>query len=152
MMQGASGAPQRYTELGCTTEMSNVHNVMDVAWPPCAIRSTSKQGKSGHVKAAKLLCVSSAKANTSKKDCNASATNPGVHLQTFRSWVQGDLDSRCVREIVNGGSQKAFIKKELATKLHLKVLRHAKKMINAFASNNLTTVDESKVVQVHMWS
>lgn len=37
---------------------------------------------------------------------------------------------------------------ELETKLHLRLLRHAKTMMNAFVSNSLANVRESKVVEV----
>ncbi|XP_037528030.1 uncharacterized protein LOC119405253 [Rhipicephalus sanguineus] len=75
-----------------------------------------------------------------------------VNLQTFRSWIVGFNETSYVRGIIDGGSQRTFIKEVLVTRLGLKILRETCLAVNTFASDAPSRVTKCNVVEVRLRS
>ncbi|XP_064475321.1 uncharacterized protein LOC135389185 [Ornithodoros turicata] len=76
-----------------------------------------------------------------------------VLLQTFRAWASSDTACTQLRGVVDGGSQKTFIREDIAQKLKLQVVGEAKLHIHTFANQATTTkVHLGRVVEVHLRS
>lgn len=76
----------------------------------------------------------------------------GVHPQTIRSWVIGSNDVSCVRGILDGGSQRNYIKEYLVAKLALKVVGETSLAVNAFTSAATLQEQRNKVVELRLRS
>lgn len=88
--------------------------------------ATTMCNPNANEKSTRKLNTTTACVNETQSDQNERSTavtscqlDEGVHLQTFRSWV-GREDKACyIRGILDSGSQRSFIKEELATRLQL---------------------------------
>lgn len=94
------------------------------------------------------ICVSasSSGARSEKK------FSDGIYLQTFKAFLVTNAGSCYVKGIIDGGSQRTFIKEEVAQRLGLKVLRRTKIALNTFASNASKVIERSPVVEVKLKS
>ncbi|XP_042149590.1 uncharacterized protein LOC121837829 [Ixodes scapularis] len=76
---------------------------------------------------------------------------PSVLLQTFRSWVGTGLNQAYIRGIIDGGSQKTFIREDLARKLNLKVVGERIMQLNTFACSDSNRCRQKfTVVRIHI--
>ncbi|XP_064469845.1 uncharacterized protein LOC135384579 [Ornithodoros turicata] len=73
-----------------------------------------------------------------------------ILLQTFRAWATSDRTTAYLRGIIDGGSQRTFIREDVANKLQLKVMGETTLQLNTFAnespSRSATTVKIVKLV------
>ncbi|XP_040076990.1 uncharacterized protein LOC120848986 [Ixodes scapularis] len=77
----------------------------------------------------------------------------GVLLQTFRGWIVTDKKPAYIRSIVDGGSQKTFIREDVATKFQLDTIGHLDLKFNTFASTETNIPSQHlKVVSLHLRS
>ncbi|XP_042143858.1 uncharacterized protein LOC121834182 [Ixodes scapularis] len=76
----------------------------------------------------------------------------GIYLQTFKAFLVTNAGSCYVKGIIDGGSQRTFIKEEVAQRLGLKVPRRTKIALNTFASNASKVIERSPVVEVKLKS
>lgn len=72
-----------------------------------------------------------------------------VMLQTARSWTEGHDKRLLTRMLLDGGSQRTFIRKEISERLGLRVLGDETLSIYTFGGN--TTVDQQKCRRVELW-
>ncbi|XP_042148494.1 uncharacterized protein LOC121837103 [Ixodes scapularis] len=76
---------------------------------------------------------------------------PSALLQTFRSWVGTGLNRAYIRGVIDGGSQKTFIREDLARKLNLKVVGERIMQLNIFAcSDSNRSRQKFTVVRIHI--
>lgn len=68
-----------------------------------------------------------------------------IYLQTFRAWAVSDDQSLYIRGLFDNGSQKTFIREDIAQRLKLPVLRELDISINTFASPSTKTAKHSLV-------
>ncbi|XP_064469553.1 uncharacterized protein LOC135384272 [Ornithodoros turicata] len=79
--------------------------------------------------------------------------NTEVLLQTFRAWASSDKEGALVRGIIDGGSQRTFIRDDIARKLKLRVIRETTLQLNTFANETASKrVRRCKVVEVRLRS
>lgn len=74
-----------------------------------------------------------------------------VLLQTFRAWAVTDNDSCYFRAIIDGGSQRTFIRKDMSRKLNLKVLKQTSLRLNTFGNPN-ALAQQLRIVQARLRS
>lgn len=76
---------------------------------------------------ARFSCTSTRRTNSEEVD---------GHLQTFRPWIVTEIEkcSAYVRDVRDGG-HRTFIKKDIAERLHLTVIRKTKILMNAFSTS-----------------
>lgn len=93
------------------------------------------------------------------RDANATSTaltscqlGEDVHLQTFRSWIIGPSDARYIRGILDGGSQRTFLKEDLVEKLGLKVVGETSLAVNSLAPAVPSKERRHKIVEVRLRS
>ncbi|XP_064488370.1 uncharacterized protein LOC135400468 [Ornithodoros turicata] len=75
-----------------------------------------------------------------------------VLLQTFRAWATSDQNAAYIRGIIDGGSQRTFIREDVATKLKLTTVGETTLQINAFANNTHRTPTIVKIVKLGLRS
>ncbi|XP_029842866.2 uncharacterized protein LOC115326201 [Ixodes scapularis] len=66
-----------------------------------------------------------------------------VLLQTFRSWAVSDESCAYIRGIIDGGSQKTFIREDLAGKLKLKIIGQRSMKLNTFANSGSDVIKQN---------
>ncbi|XP_064470219.1 uncharacterized protein LOC135384969 [Ornithodoros turicata] len=91
---------------------------------------------------------------------NMMATNGAPHkqnsevlLQTFRTWASSDAECALLRGVVDGGSQRTFVREDIAKKLTLKVIGESNMHINTFANDAPSNrIHNGKVVELRLRS
>ncbi|XP_064479339.1 uncharacterized protein LOC135392562 [Ornithodoros turicata] len=91
---------------------------------------------------------------------NMMATNGAPHkqnsevlLQTFRTWASSDAECALLRGVVDGGSQRTFVREDIAKKLKLKVIGESNMQINTFANDAPSNrIHKGKVVELRLRS
>lgn len=107
-----------------------------------------KQKKEGSSAGNETIFVSASRAAT-RSDRK---TSDGIYLQTFKAWAVTNEGTSYVKGIFDGGSQRSFIKEELAQRLGLRVLRTTRIALNTFASRNTKVIEHNSVVEVKLRS
>ncbi|XP_040079550.1 uncharacterized protein LOC115321332 [Ixodes scapularis] len=74
-----------------------------------------------------------------------------VLLQTFRAWAEEGNQRLYVRAIIDGGSQRTFIREDLSRKLDLKVLGDVSLRLNTF-DHSTSRPQRRRLVQVRLHS
>ncbi|XP_064475618.1 uncharacterized protein LOC135389507 [Ornithodoros turicata] len=95
----------------------HVTTMCDPSWKPSKTQGTIDEATSA-------VCSSPA-------ECNSSDT---TYLQTFRAWAVSSNDCLYVRGLFDSGSQRSFIREDVAETLKLPVTGEIEISINAFAS------------------
>ena len=111
-------------------------------------RVSTTTGPSGSA----TVCVSS---NALSSCNNESSTGQppkdnAVYLQTFRTELANNDRRQCVRGILDGGSQRSFIKEDVARKLSLKVVRQTRLALNTFGSTCSSAPEKRNVVEIQL--
>ncbi|XP_064478061.1 uncharacterized protein LOC135391626 [Ornithodoros turicata] len=76
-----------------------------------------------------------------------------VMLQTFRVWASSDTECAYLRGIFDGGSQRTFIRDDIARMLKLPVIGQTTLQLNTFAGDaSQDTIRKCKVVEVRLRS
>lgn len=76
----------------------------------------------------------------------------GVFLQTFRAWVGHDANRTYIRGILDGVSQRSFIKEDIARKLRLKVVSEIRIALNTFGTETPSRAEKVNIVEVPLRS
>ncbi|KAM7304098.1 uncharacterized protein ISCGN_013998 [Ixodes scapularis] len=111
------------------------------------------------------MCDPNWKPNVKKSDRGAPATSvqnaisdsadvpldSEVLLQTFRAWAEEGNQRLYVRAIIDGGSQRTFIREDLSRKLGLKVLGYVSLRLNTFG-HSTSRPQRRRLVQVRLHS
>ncbi|XP_064486179.1 uncharacterized protein LOC135398725 [Ornithodoros turicata] len=85
------------------------------------------------------------KNTVSKFDCD-------VLLQTFRAWAVTESDCDYVRGIIDGGSQRTFVKEDVSRRLNLPFIRKIDLRLSTFADDTSTPSQRRNVVQLRLRS
>lgn len=70
-----------------------------------------------------------------------------IYIQTFKAFFLTNAGSCCVKGIIDGGSQRTFIKEEVAQRLGLRVLRGNKIALNTSPRNASKAIERSFVAE-----
>ncbi|XP_064470264.1 uncharacterized protein LOC135385017 [Ornithodoros turicata] len=110
------------------------------------------------------MCDPSRKSTAQKDDSVESghlyASNEGktrhtdcdMLLQTFRAWAVTDPDCAYLRGVIDGGSQKTFVREDVSRKLELPVLREIDLRLSTFADNAPAPSQRRNVVRLKLRS
>lgn len=107
-----------------------------------------KQQREGSSAGNETICVSASHVATRSER----KKSDGIYLQTFKAWAVTNEGTSYVKGIFDGGSQRSFIKKELAQRLRLRVLRTTRIALNTFASRSIKVIENNSVVEVKLRS
>lgn len=95
--------------------------------PDLQNKKSESNGKSDSTTA---FVSSNAITRSNQSSCLMSKMDTGVFFQTFCAWVGHDANRTYIRGILDGGSERSFIKEDTARKLRLRVVSEIRTELN----------------------